>query len=95
MEDVAASVINNGISLEAGLTLKDALIHESQTAKPYINVIATMESDKDKQTFQKIVDIYQSDETAEFIQETYQGNYLPITISLEELSTFKETYSNQ
>ncbi|GAA0305186.1 D-methionine transport system substrate-binding protein [Gracilibacillus halotolerans] len=94
MEDVAASIINNGISLEAGLTLKDALIHESQTAKPYINVIATMEQDKDKKAFQKIVEIYQSDETAAFIQETYQGNYLPITISLEELSTFKETYSN-
>lgn len=94
MEDVAASVINNGISLEAGLTLGDALIHESQTAKPYINVIATKEQDKDKKIYQKIVEIYQSDETTAYILETYQGNYLPITISLEELSTYKETYSN-
>ena len=94
MEDVAASVINNGVSLEAGLTLKDAIIHESQTAKPYINVIAARDQDKDKEIFQKIVEIYQSDETAAFIEETYQGNYLPINISLEELSTFKETYSN-
>ena len=94
MEDVAASVINNGISLEAGLTLEDALIHESQTAKPYINVIATKEQDKDKKIYQKIVEIYQSDETTAYILETYQGNYLPITISLEELSTYKETYSN-
>ncbi|WP_432806996.1 MetQ/NlpA family ABC transporter substrate-binding protein [Oceanobacillus luteolus] len=46
MEDVAASVINNGVSLEAGLTLKDAIIHESQTAKPYINVIAARDQDR-------------------------------------------------
>jgi D-methionine transport system substrate-binding protein len=94
MEDVAGSVINNGVSLEAGLTLKDALIHESQTAKPYINVIAAREQDKDNEIFKKIVDIYQSEETAVFIEETYQGNYLPISISLEELSTFKDSYSN-
>ena len=78
MEDTAGSVINNGVSLEAGLTLKDALIHESQTAKPY----------------QKIVEIYQSEQTAEFIEETYKGNYLPTSITLEELSTYKEAYSS-
>ena len=94
MEDTAGSVINNGVSLEAGLTLKDALIHESQTAKPYINVIAAREQDKENETFQKIVEIYQSEQTAEFIEETYKGNYLPTSITLEELSTYKEAYSS-
>ncbi len=94
MEDTAGSVINNGVSLEAGLTLKDALIHESQTAKPYINVIAARKQDQENEIFQKIVEIYQSDQTAEFIEETYKGNYLPTSITLEELSTYKETYSN-
>lgn len=94
MEDTAGSVINNGVSLEAGLTLKDALIHESETAKPYINVIAAREQDKDNETFQKVVEIYQSDDTAKFIEETYKGNYLPTIISLEELSKYKESYSS-
>lgn len=40
MQDTAASIINNGVAVEAGLSLKDALIHENKTAKPYINVIA-------------------------------------------------------
>ncbi|WP_211316740.1 MetQ/NlpA family ABC transporter substrate-binding protein [Oceanobacillus arenosus] len=93
MEDTAGSVINNGVALEAGLTLKDALIHESKTAKPYINVIATRSDEKDNETFQKVVELYQSDETAEFIEETYKGNYLPTFITLEELSSYKDTYS--
>lgn len=94
MEDTDASIINNGVSMEAGLSLADALIHESKTAKPYINIIAARSEDKDNKTFKKIVDLYQSEKTAEFIEETYKGNYLPTFISLEELSTYKETYSN-
>ncbi|AXI08605.1 methionine ABC transporter substrate-binding protein [Oceanobacillus zhaokaii] len=93
MEDTAGSVINNGVALEADLTLKDALIHESKTAKPYINVIAARNEEKDNETFQKVVKLYQSDETAEFIKETYKGNYLPTFITLEELSSYKDTYS--
>lgn len=95
MEDTAGSVINNGISMEAGLSLDDALIHESKTAKPYINIIAARSEDKDNPTFKEIVELYQTDKTAKFIEETYKGNYLPTFISLEELSTYKETYSNQ
>lgn len=95
MEDTAASIINNGVAVEAGLTLKDAIIHESKTAKPYINVIAARNEDKDNQTFKKIVELYQSDETAKFIEKTYNGNYIPTFITLEELSTYKDTYSNQ
>lgn len=95
MEDTAASIINNGVAVEAGLSLKDAIIHESKTAKPYINVIAARSEDKDNPTFKKIVELYQSDETAKFIKETYKGNYIPTFITLEELGTYKDTYSNK
>jgi D-methionine transport system substrate-binding protein len=94
MEDVAASIINNGVAVEAGLSLKDAIIHESKTAKPYINVIAARSEDKNNPTFKKIVKLYQSKETKKFIEETYNGNYIPTFITLDELSTYKETYSN-
>nr|WP_313432829.1 MetQ/NlpA family ABC transporter substrate-binding protein [Siminovitchia terrae] len=94
MEDTDASIINNGVSMEAGLSLADALIHESKTAKPYINIIAARSEDEDNKIFKKIVDLYQSEKTAEFIEEAYKGNYLPTFISLDELSTYKETYSN-
>lgn len=95
MEDTDASIINNGIAVEAGLTLKDAIIHESKTAKPYINIIAARSEDQDNPTFKKIVELYQSDDTAKFIEETYKGNYIPTFITLKELSTYKDTYSNK
>ncbi|ALC80562.1 MULTISPECIES: MetQ/NlpA family ABC transporter substrate-binding protein [Bacillus] len=95
MQDTAGSIINNGVAVEAGLSLKDALIHESKTAKPYINIIAARNEDKDKASLKKLVEIYQSDDTAKFIEETYKGNYIPTFISLEELSTYKETYKSK
>lgn len=95
MEDVDGSVINNGVAFEAGLRLDDALIHEDKTAKPYINVIAARKQDQDKEVLQKIVELYQTDTTAKFIEETYEGNYIPTFISLEELRTWKETFSSK
>lgn len=94
MEDTGVAVIGNGIAVEAGLTLKDAILHESETAKPYINIIAAEAKNKDDEKLQRLVELYQSEATKEFIEETYGGNYLPTFISLEELATYKETYKN-
>jgi D-methionine transport system substrate-binding protein len=94
MDDVDASIINNGVAVEAGLYLKDALIHESKTAKPYINVIAARKEDANRPELKKLVKIYQTDEVANFIKKTYKGNYIPTFISLKELKTFKDAYKN-
>lgn len=92
MQDTAGSIINNGIAVEAGLSLKDALVHESKTAKPYINIIAANKKDQNRPEFKKLVAIYQSEDTAKFIEKTYKGNYIPTFISLQELSTYKDTF---
>ena len=94
MEDTGVAVIVNGIAVEAGLTLQDAILHESETAKPYINIIAARSEDKDDEKLQRLVELYQTESTKEFIEETFGGNYLPTFITLEELATYKETYSN-
>ncbi|MED4000480.1 MetQ/NlpA family ABC transporter substrate-binding protein [Priestia aryabhattai] len=95
MQDTAASIINNGVAVEAGLSLKDALIHENKTAKPYINVIAARKKDQDKAYLKKLVKVYQSKNTAAFIKKTYKGNYIPTFISLKELNTYKDTYETK
>ncbi|MFD2130462.1 MetQ/NlpA family ABC transporter substrate-binding protein [Pseudogracilibacillus auburnensis] len=95
MEDTGVSVIGNGIAVEAGLTLKDALLHESETAKPYINIIAAKSEHKENEKLKQLVALYQTDETKKFIEETYDGNYIPTFITLEELSTYKKTYSSK
>jgi len=92
MEDTGVAVIGNGIAVEAGLMLKDAILHESETAKPYINIIAAKSENKEDERLQQLVELYQSEATKEFIEETYKGNYLPTFITLEELATYKETY---
>ncbi|GAB1776527.1 MULTISPECIES: MetQ/NlpA family ABC transporter substrate-binding protein [Priestia] len=95
MQDTAASIINNGVAVEAGLSLKDALIHENKTAKPYINVIAARKKDQDKVYLKKLVKVYQSKSTAAFIKKTYKGNYIPTFISLKELNAYKDTYKTK
>ncbi|MER2191960.1 MAG: MetQ/NlpA family ABC transporter substrate-binding protein [Solibacillus sp.] len=93
MEDIDFAIINNGIALESGLYLTDALIHEDAAAKPFINVIATNAEDVDNETYQKIVDIYQDEETSAFIEKEFESNFLPVKLTLEELATWKDVYS--
>ncbi|MFE3576705.1 MetQ/NlpA family ABC transporter substrate-binding protein [Lysinibacillus sp. NPDC059133] len=92
MEDADFAVINNGVAVEADLLLKDAIIHENETAKPFINVIVARPEDKDNETLKKIVDIYQREETANFIKDVSNGNYIPVKMPLDELATWKEFY---
>lgn len=93
MEDTDFAIINNGIALEAGLYLTDALIHEDATAKPFINVIAANAEDMNNETYKKIVDIYQDEETSAFIKKEFEGNFLSVKLTLEELATWKDVYS--
>ncbi|MED4782381.1 MetQ/NlpA family ABC transporter substrate-binding protein [Brevibacillus choshinensis] len=95
MKDVAASIINNGVAVEAGFLLKDSIFHESQTAKPYINVIATTKQNENREDLKKLVHVYQSKEVSDFITKTYQGNYIPTQVTVEELKNFKSAYASK
>lgn len=86
MPDVDASIINNGIAVDAGLLpLEDAIFHEDETATPYLNIIAIQEKDKDNETLQKIADIYQTDEIRELIIEESKGNRIPTFVPLSDI----------
>lgn len=86
LPDVAASVINNGVAVDAGFVpLDDSIFHESATATPYVNIIATRSEDKDNETLNKIAEIYQTDEVAEFIEEEYKGSTIPTYIPLSDI----------
>ncbi|MFF0826555.1 MetQ/NlpA family ABC transporter substrate-binding protein [Brevibacillus sp. NPDC003359] len=95
MKDVAASIINNGVAVEAGFLLKDAVFHESKTAKPYINVIATTKENAKREDVKKLVAIYQSKAVSDFITETYKGNYIPTQVTVEELIDFKQAFKSK
>ncbi|MGX1265626.1 YaeC family lipoprotein [Rossellomorea marisflavi] len=86
LPDVAASIINNGIAVDAGFNpVKDSIFHEDDTATPYINIIAARIEDKDNKTLKKIVELYQQEDTADFIEKEYNGSTIPTFVPLSKI----------
>lgn len=86
LPDVAASIINNGVAVEAGLVpVDDSVYIEGAESKPYINIIAAQEKDKDNKTYKKIVELYQEDDVAEHIKKTYKDSLIPTFVPVSEL----------
>lgn len=80
LDDVTAAAINNGIAIDAGyIPTKDAFFLEpvDDNSKPYINIIATKEENKDNEVLKKIAQAYQTNETAKAIDETTKGSSIP------------------
>lgn len=80
LADVDAAVINSGVAVDAGFTpTKDAIYLEpvDDNARPYVNIIVARKEDADNETYQKIVDAYQTDETIKVIDETSKGSSIP------------------
>ncbi|GIN86103.1 lipoprotein [Heyndrickxia sporothermodurans] len=89
LKDVAASVINNGVAGQAGLNItKDSIYLEdpnSDTVKPYINIIAARTKDKDNKTYKKIIEIYHSEEVEEAIKKDTKGGSIVVNIPIKDL----------
>lgn len=80
LDDADAAIINDDMSVDAGLQAsKDAIYIEpmSEASAPYVNILCAKEENKDNETLKKIVQAYQSDETAKVIDEFYKGSRIP------------------
>ena len=81
LPDVAAAVINGGHAIDNGLSPKTDAIYlekvQEGSNNPYINVIVARTEDKDNEIYRKIVEAYHTDKTAQVIDETYKGAYIP------------------
>ncbi|MGQ3490609.1 MetQ/NlpA family ABC transporter substrate-binding protein [Limosilactobacillus mucosae] len=76
LSSVDASIINGNYAVAAKLKPdKDSLYMEpiNKKAKPYVNIIAVQEKDKDNPVYKKVVKAYQTEETKKAIQKTYKG----------------------
>lgn len=81
LDDVDIAVINGNYAIEGGLSAKDALAVESDqsvAAQTYANIIAVSAKDKDNAALQKLVEVLQSEEIKNYIEETYDGAVVPI-----------------
>ena len=85
LNDVTVSVINNGIAVDAGYSLRDAIIVEDQLAKDYINIIAAREDNKDNEALLEIVKLFQTDEVSKIIEAETKGNSVTVFVPLSEI----------
>ncbi|SFL95796.1 MetQ/NlpA family ABC transporter substrate-binding protein [Salibacterium qingdaonense] len=73
-----AVLINSNYAIDAGLSpVEDAIALESAEDNPYVNIVAVRSEDEDKESIQTLVDVLQSEETAQFIEEEYDGAVIP------------------
>lgn len=84
--DVDAGIINNGIARDAGFNpVEDSIYHEDETATDYVNIIASRSEDTDNETYQRIVELFQEEDTKQFIEDEYEGSLIPTFLPLEEI----------
>lgn len=76
------AVINGNYALQAGFSsAKDALALEdaqSEAAQTFANVIVVKEGNEDNEAVKALVEALKSDKVKDYINETYEGNVLPI-----------------
>lgn len=76
------AVINGNYALQAGFSsAKDALAledAESEAAQTFANVIVVKEGNENSEAVKALVKALQSDKVKNYINETYEGNVLPI-----------------
>lgn len=77
LDDTAASVINAGYAISAGLSSKKDAIAVEDNTSPYLNIIAARPEDKDDPAYKKFVKAFQSDAVKKFITDNYEGVLVP------------------
>lgn len=81
LEEVPLAVINSGVARDAGfIPSQDAIALEEAIPgeNPYINIIVARTEDKDNEVYNRIVEIYQTDETKAIIEEDSKGSSIPV-----------------
>lgn len=99
LSDVDLSVINNGVASKAGLNPKKDPIYtenaENDAVKPYINVVATKDSEKDNQTYKKIIKLYHSKEPQQALKKDTKDGEYPIDLSKKEIEKIESNLKNK
>ena len=82
--EVAFVVLNGNYALQAGFSVaKDALAYEasdSEAAKTYVNIIAVKEGHENDPGIQALVKVLKSDEIKQYINDTYDGAVIPLSL---------------
>lgn len=78
LQDVDAAVINGNYAIQAGLEpAKDALVLESPTDNPNVNILVTTPELQNDPRIKALVEILQGPEVKAFIESKYNGAVIP------------------
>lgn len=81
LPDVDIAVINGNYAIEGGLHVKDALAAESAesvAAQTYKNIVVVQKKDENNEAIKRLVEVLQSDEIKDYINEIYDGAVVPV-----------------
>ncbi len=73
LDDVAIAVINTNYAIEAGLNPEADALQLEEKDSPYVNIVAVRAGDEEREELKKLLNALQSDETANYIKEKYNG----------------------
>jgi len=98
LPDVAAAIINNDFVEQAGLSFEDAIAQDDPSdpnALPYVNIFAARAEDADNETYQKLVEIFQTNEAVQEGLQESSGNtavalQTPVADLVESLATVQK-----
>lgn len=80
-DENAYVVLNGNYALEAGFSVgKDSIAYElsdSEAAKTYVNVIVVKEGNENDEGIKALVEVLESDEIQNYINDTYDGAVVP------------------
>ncbi|MGQ2914908.1 MetQ/NlpA family ABC transporter substrate-binding protein [Microbacterium aurantiacum] len=89
LPDVAAAIVNNDFVADAGLSFDDAIATDDPSdpnAVPYVNIFAAKAADADNPTYQRLVEIFQTDQAVlDGLQEASGGTAVFVTTPASEL----------
>lgn len=77
LNEVDAAAINTNFAIGAGLSPKDDSIILESTESPYVNYIVVRSENEQDPVVEKLIEIFQSDEIQEFIEEEFKGSIIP------------------
>lgn len=95
LSDVDISIINNGVATKAGLDAKkDPIFLEDSkgdATKPFINIIAVNTKDKDNKTYQRIAELYHSEEAKDALKEDTKDGEIVIDLKPSEIKAIEDS----
>lgn len=74
LEEVDAAAINTNFAIEHGFVPTEDSIYIEPSDSPWVNLIVAREENVDDPVVEKFINIYQSDEVKQFIEETFEGS---------------------